>query len=946
MAVDHWSRVGTLFEDTLALPPRERNQFLVDACGGDGDLREEVESLLAAHADANGEFLKKGQVARLMQWGDVALDQPPKQVGPWRVVSEIGRGGMGVVYEARRADGQFEQTAALKLIKRGMDSDHYLERFLRERQILARMDHPGIARLLDGGVTPEGRPWFALERIDGVHLTQHCSEKKLSVDQRLRLFNEVCSAVEYAHRNLVVHRDLKPSNVLVDTDGRVKLLDFGIAKILRDTGDTKGTRTVATGRFVTPGYGAPELLRGGAVTTATDVYSLGVMLDELLSGKRPGRPSRDSSTAPSTEVTGSTPPDRASLSAEASAHGGLDCDLATIAAKATQSEPTRRYVSAEALREDVARYLRGEPVRACPDSLMYRARKFLNRHRMSTTLAGLAVLSLVVGLGTALWQAGVAARERDIAREESEQSEQVKKFMVDLFRASDPRDLDGADLTAEKLIERGLGRVRSGLEDRPDLRAELLTTIGEVSRSLGDHEGARQLFEEASVIDLGPEPRNQLRHAAALNGLGTAWAHLGDAERAASHHRRALTIRSEFADADSTTITQSLNNLGVGLAMQGKQPEAIELYTRALEIQERVVGPDAIINLQTLSNLGVAHRLDGDFLKAERYLTQAVERMSLHGQNRSPELVNSLNHLGSVQARLGRVRAAERLKRQSLELSLAYWGESHSETHIAMVGHAIALHVLGNHAEAVPLMRKGLEGDIEQLGPNHAFVATGRDNLASMLLEWGQVDEALAQFEISAAIHEGASDGRSLAIHQVRHAAAQLAAGNVLVARQLVDRGLAAERQRTPLNNERLTTALMTSGLVRTSLGLLAEAETRFDEAQVLIGQRANPDHPDAGIASFGLGELYLAQGRIAEARLALERASKVWAEALPEGHWHRAEAQIALGACEILDGNVERGRQLMGDGITQLQRDRGETHWRTLAAIGRREALSRETSF
>ncbi len=443
----------------------------------------------------------------------------------------------------------------------------------------------------------------------------------------------------------------------------MKLLDFGIAKILRDTGDAKGTRTIATSRFVTPGYGAPELLCGGAITTATDVYSLGVTLRELLSGKQPVSP------PPSAELTGRAPPK----------HGNL--------------------------------------------------------------------------------------------------------------------------------------------------------------------------------------------------------------------------------------------------------PEAIEYYTRALDIQERVAGPDALVTLETLANLGIAYRYQGDYLEAERLLGQVIERMTLLERDRHPDMVDFLDQLGAVQDGLGKVRAAERLRRQSFELSREFWGESHPGTRIEMNNYAMAAHALGNYVEAEALMRKVLAYDIEQYGPEHPYVAIGRDNLGRILVERGRVDDALAQFEISAALHEASSALRTLAVHQVRHASAHLAAGNATAARQLVDRGLMTERQRTPPSSVRLATALMTSAFVRTSLGFTAEAETLFDEALAMIEDRANPHHPDAGIALFGLGELYLKEGRIAKARAALEQASKVWATSLPEGHWRRAETKVVLGACEIRDGNVEQGRQLMDEGIAQLSRDRGKTH-------------------
>ncbi len=946
-----WQRISVVFSDAVEVAPDERARFLDGACGDDLELRREVESLLAAHTDAGDGFMHElvaEQVSALVEDGTGR----PERIGPWRVLDEIGRGGMGVVYEARRDDGQFEQVAALKLIKRGMDSDQILERFLRERQILARMEHPGIARLLDGGVTQEGRPWFALERVEGLPLTEYCNRHRLSVEQRLKLFNDVCSAVAYAHRNLVIHRDLKPSNVLVDPEGRVKLLDFGIAKLLRDEEGSEETRTTADARLVTPGYGAPELLLGDSITTATDVYSLGVIFYELLSGALPYQPKRGdvlnlaaqaTSHPPRLSTLASRAADPAARASDAAAlvlgRRHLNGDLDTIAAKAIQFLPDRRYLSAEALSDDVERYLRGEPVRAAPDSLAYRTAKFLRRNRSAVLAAALVLVSLVAGLSAALWQAGVAARERDVARAEAEQTEQVKNFVVDLFRASDPRDLSGAELTAKELLERGVERLRTGLGDPSDLKIELLAVIGQVSLSFGDHEGARALFEEALQLDVGPEPRDQLRLAAVLNGSGEAADYLGDAAAAEERHRRALALRLRYAGADRLETAQSYHNLGRALAIQRQLTEAIESYRRAIEIQRRSDAEELDV-LKTLADLGDAHRLLGDYAEAERLIGQVVERMTRLGRADHPDMVPYLSALASVHRRLGGFREAERLLRSAFELSRELWGEPHPDTRIAMNDFAMIAHALGNSVEAAALMRKVLEYDLEQYGPDHSYIAIGRDNLAAVLRELGELDASRAQCRIAEAIHAEASSPRSLAISLTGQAWAHLAAGEVETAREVIDRALAIERAETPVIHERLATTVTASAEVRAALGQESEAMALYDEALELYGRVSGGSHHGLAQVHLGRGKLHLTLGDLREARADLERASAYWAANLPESHWWRAEALVALGEYTIREGDVEPGRRMMDRGIELLRRHRGEAHWRTRAAVARRDGL------
>jgi len=478
-----WQEVEALLDAALELPEEHRVAWL-EASVADPVLRARVVEMLEAHAHAEGEgFLGAG-----------ALTPPggleDQTIGSYRVARELGRGGMGVVYLAERADGQFEQSVALKVVKRGFDSDQIVRRFLQERQILARLQHPHIARLLDGGVTDTGQPFFAMEYIDGVPLTHYCDDRRLGIEARLRLFQQVGEAVQYAHRNLVVHRDLKPSNILVLENGTVKLLDFGIAKLIDDDGNPTLTKTGM--RVLTPAYAAPEQEAGEPVTTAADVYSLGVVLYELLSGHNPHQPSESKSSSvkrPSTVVGSSTTwtrpdgttetfdPERISQDRDAKPEQlrrRLSGDLDMICLKALRPEPDERYDSAAAFVDDIRRHLEGLPVEARAGATGYRVRKFVERNRVLVLATVLVMLSLAGGLAAALWQAQRAREAAVRAETEATTAEQVKDYLVTIFKTSNPWEQPGgAELTARELLARGVAQI-DDLEDKPAVQAELL----------------------------------------------------------------------------------------------------------------------------------------------------------------------------------------------------------------------------------------------------------------------------------------------------------------------------------------------------------------------------------------------------------------------------------------------------------------------------------------
>ncbi|HEX6185320.1 MAG TPA: serine/threonine-protein kinase, partial [Pyrinomonadaceae bacterium] len=548
-----------------------------------------------------------------------------RRVGAYRVTGVIGQGGMAEVYRAVRDDDQFRKEVAVKVVRRGMVSEFTLARFRHERQILASLEHPNIARLLDGGATEDGLPYFVMECVEGRPITEYCEAGGLSTRRRLKLFRRVCAAVSYAHRNLIVHRDLKPSNVLVTGDGVPKLLDFGIAKLLApESSPTAVTvaRTMTAVRLMTPEYASPEQVRGETVTTAADVYSLGALLFELLTGERAHKLA-DRSLAEIERVICETEAERPS--AVVSRRAGvpfrlrreLAGDLDNIVLTALRKEPDRRYRSAEQLSEDVRRYLEGRPVTARQDTLGYRAGKFVRRHKASVA-AAVAVFVLLVGFAAAMSvQAARIARERDRANA-------VTGFLVELFEVSDPGEARGNAITARELLDRGAVKIKDELRDQPEGQAALMDTMGSVYRKLGLYDSALPLAEEALRIRRQVHDERHADVAASLYNLATVHHAKGDYKAAEPLYREALAARRALFGAEHAETAASLNGLGLFLKDKGEYAEAEALLREALAARRSLFGGEHASVAETLNELGVLLKNRGDFRTAETLYREAL----------------------------------------------------------------------------------------------------------------------------------------------------------------------------------------------------------------------------------------------------------------------------------------------------------------------------------
>ena len=787
---DRWKRVRRVVEELIELPKPERERRLaglepelaaearsllsVDE-GGSGDAFEAAVAAQAAavlagfSAPARGEETTLAEPGARRHAGD-DLDPGPvagMRVGPWRLERMLGRGGMAEVWEARRADGQFEHTVALKLLKRGMDSDEIVRRFLRERQILARLEHPGIARLFDGGMAPDGRPYFVLERVEGEPITRWCAGRGLDLRSRLRLVIACCEAVSAAHRRLVVHRDLKPSNILVTPEGQVKLLDFGIAKLLADEGG--GHPTQAESRILTPAYAAPEQVAGEPVSTATDVYTLGVLAYELLTGRLPhhrsGRGMAELASAKLSEEI-ARPSTAVLMGAKEAATEGaaegdttttvepreqrrlarsLAGDLDTIVMTALRREPERRYPSAAALADDLGRFLDGRPIQARPDSLGYRARRFLGRHRFGVLAATVAALSLVTGLLVALWQAQRAEAAAAAARAEAETSRAIATFLTDVFTAADPEGKAAADLTARELVARGAERIDGELADQPRTRAAMQHVLGTVQYRLGEYAAARELLRSALAERRALRPPAPAEVAESAAVLGVVLHRQGESAEGVRLLEEARAFHEAAGPAAVPDLARDLNNLANAYKALDRNAEARAAFERAIALLASghpEITPDQLP--RTLNNYG----LFLDRLREHAGARVALERaLALHERNGGPDsalVAATLGNLSDLYVRIGELDRARAAAERALAIATRRYGPQHYDTGLALNSVGWTLLKSDRPAEAVPYFERSIAVFGPAVGEEHRATAYAQRNLGSALVEVGRREEGIA----------------------------------------------------------------------------------------------------------------------------------------------------------------------------------------------------------
>jgi len=757
-----WPRLQDLLDDLLDRPPAERAAGL--AAIADPHLRARLASLLRADERAGLLDRPAGDLAAaLLEHESEPVEEIPSLAPRYRVTGEIGRGGMGVVYEAERADGAFAQRVAVKVLNHGLGSEAMRRRFELERQILARFEHPGIARLLDGGTTQDGRPFLVMEKVAGQPITAYADRMRLGVGERIDLFVEACRAVAYAQRHLVVHRDLKPSNVLVDDTGRVRLLDFGIAKRIGEWEEAPAADARTVVPMMTPEYAAPEQIRGEPPTTATDVWSLGVVLYELMSGRRPHAPD----AAHAAEVAHAVLHDEPAPLARATAAGGatsedvaaarratpaglrraLRGELSLIVERCLKQDPAERYPSAQALLDELLRYRAGEPIEARGDSLSYRIRKTLARHRLAAAAAALVVLALGAGLVGTAWQANIASREAARARI-------VQEFLTGLFAGANPDAAPGRPLSAVDLLDRGAERIEGELAARPDVQAELSSVVGNLYRSLGRYGPARPLLERALAWRERRLGSRDPRTVAALVDLGTLETEAADFARADSLYARALALHAAARMAEDTTYAALLNDIAVLRSRQDRSAEAESLLRRVLALDRRLHGADHPEVATDLNNLGVALERQGNHEAAEQAHREALEIRRRRLPPNHSTIPASLHNLATVRWRLGDTGAADSLFREAIALRRAIHPAGHPDLAHTLISLAQLVQSGKRWGEADSLIHEALAMNRRAAGPDHPRVAECLNELGLLTFRRGNVAGAVPHFRVAVEIAE------------------------------------------------------------------------------------------------------------------------------------------------------------------------------------------------
>jgi eukaryotic-like serine/threonine-protein kinase len=882
--------IEAVFDELVDLPESERTAALRRRCASDLDLAAEVRALLEAHEIAERIF----------------PDAPTgRMVGPYRIVREIGRGGMGVVYLADRADGQFEKRVAIKLIQSASADDPLHRRFLAERQILAGLEHPDIARLLDGGITDDGRPYLVLEYVDGLPITEYCDRHRLAVEDRLRLFIRVCDAVQYAHRNLIIHRDLKPGNILVTETGEVRLLDFGIAKLIQPKEGTRAAPlTRAEFRLLTPGYASPEQVRGDPLTTASDVYSLGVLLYELMTGCSP-YPKVPGSTADLIEMVCLRDPERPSArSVRGEVFGGawdqedpsesagelaprersvrrgttperlrrrLRGDLDSIVLMALRKEPALRYASCDLLRQDIEAHLADLPVRAHRGSRRYRMGRFMRRYRVETAAAALIAVSLVGGTAAATWQAVVAGREQARAEAERAKAEEVAAFLEGLFAAVDPyapsaERLD--TLRVRELLSRGAERVRGGLADQPDVRAQMLDVVGRVYGSLGLFEDAIPLLEEALEVRRGLLPRSADELALTLDHFGRLLTETGDLERGEAMLREALQIRRASRSTDLAATATNLNAVANALRARGRFVEAEEYHLSAIQTLRSGGEVHVPVLAEVLTDLVATHEVQGDYEAAEARAREAVDlHLTVYGPMH-PRLALAMGQLGLLLQRRAAYPEAEALFQQAYAITGAALGEEHPRSAELLGRLASARRWQRDYEAADSLNRKAISLQRKLYGDRHPEVANSLNNLASVLRQKQDYAAAVPIHEEAIEITRG-SLGEDHAFYWIHRGnlAMTLTASGACEAAIPLHREVIVGLQRT-IPREAVRVHLQESWLGQClgRTGRFAEAEALLLTAHAALVQRGEDDEFVLEAAER-LADLYAAWGRPEEER-------------------------------------------------------------------------------
>ena len=895
-----WQQIQSLFEQVVDSGTGERTAYLARACGDDVELRASVESLLQSDQNRKDPLLQAIGVAAESLLEDHQDRLIGTRVGPYRVVSILGHGGMSTVYRGERDDSQYQQTVAIKVLQHATLHPRMRSRLHSERHILATLDNPSIARLIDSGDLEDGTPYLVMEFVDGQSIDTYCDTRTLFVRERLELFIQVCAAVQYAHRNLVVHRDIKPSNIFVTDQGAPKLLDFGIAKLLAPESLSHTLPvTRLQERILTPENAAPEQVLGRPITTATDIYALGVLLYQLLTGRSPYRllsysqlqleraicmddPLRPSQMVIS-KLSGENAADRSRISdrrglSPQRLRARLSGDLDAIIAMAMRKEPDRRYPSVEALADDVNRHLLGQPVRARHGDWRYNTAKFLRRHLIAVGGVAAMFLGLALFAGVMLWENHRIELAREATAQERDRAQQVSAFLVDVFAQADPFNAQGREPTAKDLLDRGAAKITGNVNLQPEVTAQLLESIGLAYRRQGLAERAIPLFEQALAIRRQERPTNNSHVAVALANLARALTDAGHLISAEADLQQAVDLSETGGETQPIETADILVQFGsFALDAKSDPDHAAQLFGRALTIYRTALGNQNLQVAAALNGLASAAVWKSDYPLAEHYQREALGIFQVTLSRNHPDNAIALATLGSILTQRGKYAEAEQVLNEALQIEINVFGAENPRIAAIEADLGTLYDLEGDSKRAIEATQTALKVTRDGRGANHYAVGYYLDALANLYLKANDLAAAESYSRQALAVYALSLPARHLYIastHQLlsdvllRRESLPAAETEVRTALEM-NAGLAGpDSWRTARSEASLAWILIKRDAA-------AEGEPMLLAARSKLLATVGPQHPATRQATARLVEYYRAHHRDADAQRVLAAPDK-----------------------------------------------------------------------